>query len=78
VIVGLGTWAGRLDWPLQWLEAAAEVKIYNVVVAPSFAVTVACSWDRVVFKFETVMHMWAGRRLPTRLLRRQAFPSFGT
>jgi hypothetical protein len=22
VIVGLGSWAGRLDWPLQWIGAA--------------------------------------------------------
>jgi hypothetical protein len=38
---------------------AAEVKIYGVVIAPTFAATVRLSWDRVVTKFETTVHMWA-------------------
>jgi hypothetical protein len=37
VIVGMGSWAGRLDWPLQWIGAAPSVKIYGVMVAPTFA-----------------------------------------
>jgi hypothetical protein len=76
VVVGLGSWAGRLDWPLPWIGTAAEVKIYGVVFAPTFAATVRLSWDRVVTKFETTVHMWATRRLPTLALRRQALEVF--
>jgi hypothetical protein len=65
VVVGLGSWAGCLDWLLQWIGAAAEVKIYGVVIAPTFAATVSLSWDQVAAKFETTLHLWAARRLPT-------------
>jgi hypothetical protein len=64
VIVGLGSWAGRLDWPLQWIGAAPSVKIYGVMVAPTFAAVLQQSWDRVIGKFEAVLRMWTARASP--------------
>jgi hypothetical protein len=77
VLVGLGTWAGRLDWPLPWLVAAPTVKIFGIVLAPTFAETLRLSWDRVAIKFEATLHMWTARRLPTLALRRNALEIFG-
>jgi hypothetical protein len=72
VIVGLGSWAGRQDWPLPWIGTADSVKIYGVVFAPTFAATVELSWQRVTAKFEAVVRLWAVRRLPTLAMRRSA------
>jgi hypothetical protein len=77
VVVGLGTWAGRQDWPLQWIGAADSAKIYGVVIAPTFPLTSTLSWDRVVAKFEATLNVWAARRLPTLALRRLALEVYG-
>jgi Reverse transcriptase (RNA-dependent DNA polymerase) len=76
VVVGLGSWAGRLDWPLQWIGAAVEVKIYGMVFVPTFPATVSLSWEQVAAKFESILHLWAARRLPTLALCRHALEVF--
>jgi hypothetical protein len=72
VIVGLGSWAGRQDWPLPWISTAPSVKIYGVVFAPTFVATVELSWQRVTAKLEAVVRLWAVRRLPTLAMLRSA------
>jgi len=71
VVVGLGSWAGRQDWPLPWLEAATSVKLYGVVVAPLFADTLKLSWERTVAGLESTLLMWRSRSLP--LLSQRSF-----
>ncbi len=34
VVLGLGSWEGRQDWPLPWLQAVQQAKVYGVVIAP--------------------------------------------
>jgi hypothetical protein len=43
VILGLGSWAGRRDWPLPWLQAVDQAKVLGVMVTPVFAASVAAS-----------------------------------
>jgi hypothetical protein len=76
VIVGLGAWAGRQNWPLPWLESVDGVKVFGVTFTPVFAETLAQSWDRVAAGVEQTLLMWAGRRLPTLRQRAMAIETF--
>jgi hypothetical protein len=40
VIVGLGEWEGRADWPLPWIHTAPNVKVYGFLFSASFENTV--------------------------------------
>jgi Reverse transcriptase (RNA-dependent DNA polymerase) len=76
VIVGLGGWADRTEWPLPWLHVAPQVKIYGFVFAPSVAQTLQLSWDRVLNGLEATLRLWRSRALPTLLSRRLALETF--
>jgi hypothetical protein len=65
VILGLGSWAGRRDWPLPWLQAVDQAKVSGVTYTPVFGSTVTASWDRVAAGVERDLQMWSARRLPT-------------
>jgi hypothetical protein len=54
-IVGLGSWAGRLDWPLQWLLASEHVKVLGFIIFPVFSNTVQLSWDSVLAGMERTL-----------------------
>jgi hypothetical protein len=69
-ILGLGSWAGRRDWPLPWLTASSSVKAFGVVFTPTHKGTVAASWDRVIGGIEKVLHIWQALSLP--MLRQKA------
>jgi hypothetical protein len=70
VIVGLGEWADRQEWPLSWLHIAPHAKVYGFVFAATVADTLRLSWDRVVSSLEATLVLWRGRYLPTLLTRR--------
>jgi hypothetical protein len=72
VILGLGSWAGRQDWPLPWLLAVPQAKVYGVTFAATYRDTVAASWDRVIGGVERTLALWMARRLPTLCQRAQA------
>jgi hypothetical protein len=76
-ILGLGSWAGRQDWPLPWLRAAPSVKAFGVVFTPTHQETVAASWERVIAGIEKVLNMWQARRLPTLRQKAQALEVYG-
>jgi hypothetical protein len=71
-ILGLGSWAGRQDWPLPWLRAVPSVKAFGVVFTPTHKGTVSASWDRVIAGIEKVLSMWQARGLPTLRQKAQA------
>jgi hypothetical protein len=76
-ILGLGSWAGRQDWPLPWLRAAPSVKAFGVVFTPTHQETVVASWERVIAGIEKVLNMWQARRLPTLRQKAQALEVYG-
>ena len=76
-ILGLGTWAGRQDWPLDWLHSPPTLKVFGVTLAPSLAATLDASWDACRRGFVAALNFWASRRLPTLKLRRDAMEVFG-
>jgi hypothetical protein len=75
-IVGLGSWAGRQDWPLQWLLASDHVKVLGFTISPVFSQTVQLSWDDVLAGMEQTLYLWRSRRLDTLLQRVRAMEVF--
>ncbi len=43
-IMGLSSWAGRQDWPLQWILASISVKVLGFTISLVFSNTVQLSW----------------------------------
>jgi hypothetical protein len=70
LILGLGSWAGRQDWPLGWLQSAS-IKFLGFDIHPTFSAPVEATWDRVLAGITSTVRSWAGRRLPTLLQRVQ-------
>jgi hypothetical protein len=54
-IIGLSSWAGHLNWPLQWLLASEHVKVLGFIISPVFSNTVQLSWDSVLIGMEQTL-----------------------
>ena len=75
-VLGLGSWAGKADWPLQWLQTAPAIKLYGVHFAPSFHNTLQLSWDHTVSGLEVTLRMWSSRSLPFLAQKRQILHTY--
>ncbi len=75
-ILGLGTWAGRQDWPLRWLSSPPTLKVFGVTFAPSLALTITASWEACSRGVLAAISFWSGRFLPTIRLKRDALEAF--
>jgi hypothetical protein len=75
-ILGLGSWAGRQDWPLRWLSSPPTLRVFGVHFAPSLALTITASWEACCRGVMAAIHFWSGRRLPTLRLKRDALETF--
>jgi hypothetical protein len=75
-ILGLGTWSGRQDWPLHWLHAPEQLKVFGVTFAPSLQATITASWDNCVRGVQATISFWASRHLTTLRLKRDALEVF--
>jgi hypothetical protein len=71
LILGLGSWAGRQDWPLPWLQAATSIKVLGFEIHPTFTASVEATWTRVLAGLRSTVQSWSGRRLPILLQRVQ-------
>ena len=75
-IIGLGSWAGRQDWPLQWILPSSSVKVLGFIISPVFSLTVQLSWDHVLSGMERTLRSWRTRRLETLQQRVQVLEVF--
>jgi hypothetical protein len=71
LILGLGSWAGRQDWPLPWLQSATFIKVLGFDIHPTFTASVEATWSRVLASITSTVRTWSGRRLPILLQRVQ-------
>ncbi len=69
-------WPRFLGWPLPWLQAVDQAKVFGVTYTPVFNSTVSVSWDRVAAGVERALQMWSTRRLPTLRQRSLAVETF--
>ncbi len=76
VILGLGSWAGHTQWPLDWLHLAATVKVLGFHISPNFTGSVEATWDKVLAGIEATLCMWGGWRLDTLAQRVQVLEMY--
>jgi len=76
VVLGLGSWAGREEWPLPWLHHAPVVKVLGFSFSASVAASLDATWERVTAGITKTLNMWSGRHLPTLLQRVQVLETF--
>jgi hypothetical protein len=69
LFLGLGSWAGRQYWPLDWLKAAPSIKVLGFDIHPTFSASVEATGDRVLASIRSTLRSWAGRCLPALLQR---------
>ena len=72
-VLGLGSWAGRQDWPLPWLHSPPVLKVFGVTFSTSLLDTITASCIRGAV---AAINFWAGRFLPTLRLKRDALEVF--
>jgi hypothetical protein len=75
-VLSLGTWAGRQDWPLDWLSAPPTLKVFSVTFGPTLEATIEASWAATAKAATAAINMWVSHRLPTLTMKKIALETF--
>ena len=68
-ILGLGGWRMRRNWPLAYLQADEEIKIFGIYVRDSYRSMVKRNWDYRFDKFQNCVLSWSSKFLPSLRVR---------
>jgi hypothetical protein len=63
-ILDLGGWAGRRQWPLEWVSAPQQLKTFGITFSPSLGSTVNLSWEDFLAGVQKAIHAWRERHVP--------------
>ena len=45
VVLGLGKWKNRDNWPLPWLKTVSEIKVFGILLTPSYSEILQKNWS---------------------------------
>ena len=76
-VLGLGTWAGCVEWPLKWLKVEDKLKVFGFWWLPEMKKILQVNWEEVVSNLQKVLASWASRRLDTLAQRVKVLHTFG-
>jgi hypothetical protein len=74
-ILGLGGWAGRREWLLEWVSTPQQLKTFGVTYAPILGSTVSLSWEDCLAGVQRAIHGWKERHVPFFCERRDVLES---
>ena len=77
-VMGLGSWRGRQDWPLDWLQVVKVMKIFGFQISPAYKQTLELSWDACMTGFRKTIMSWKARQLDSLLQRVEVLRIFAT
>ena len=77
-IMGLGSWRGKVDWPLLWMRVVTMIKIFGFQVTPVYRQTLEISWDTCFTGFNKTIMSWSSRQLNTMVQRVEVLRLFAT
>ena len=77
-VMGLGSWKGKQDWPLEWLKVVNMMKIFGFQVTPSYKLSLQMSWDACLAGFRKTIMSWKSRQLNTLIQRVEVLRIFAT
>lgn len=63
-IIGLGGWADRQAWPLDYLVTSDEIKIYGLTFKNTVKESISVTWRGCVTKIRNYIYSWKNRFLP--------------
>ena len=77
-ILGIGSWRNKEDWPeeVNWLQTEKQLKIFGVIICPTYQQTLQKTWEKVITGFEKVLYSWSSRTLETLSQRVEAAKTF--
>ena len=61
LILGLGKWAGKSDWPISWLKSVKYIKIFGIFISGSYNEILNKNWEYRVEKLRNVLISWSSR-----------------
>ena len=64
-IMGLGSWAGKTDWPLSWLKTVSTMRIYGINFHETLEETSNATWKAVTAGLRSCLLSWQARDLST-------------
>ena len=65
VVLGLGLWNQRKQWPLKWLKTVTETKVFGFILTNSYTEILEKNWDSQLSKFTSAIYSWSSRVLET-------------
>ena len=77
-IMGLGSWRGKVDWPLLWMRVVTMIKIFGFQVTPVYRQTLEISWDTCFTGFNKTIMSWSSRQLNTMVQRVEVLRLFAS
>ena len=76
-VIGFGSWAGRQDWPLAWIQPVKSEKIFGIFICDSYEELLELNWNHRYQKFSNTIHSWSNRVLDTLQQRVEVIRLFG-
>ena len=64
-IMGIGGWTGRELWPLPWLKVESPLKIFGILMYPTYKQILQENWSSLLKKFRNTLFSWNLRSLET-------------
>ena len=68
-ILGIGAWAGRMNWPINWLKPVMELRVFGVNLSAKYTTILVSSWTQICNGIKSAWSWWGQRCLPTLAVR---------
>ena len=75
-VMGLGSWQGRQNWPLPWLQTRSELKVFGITICPNYESTLHRNWKILIASFRETVLSYRMRALDTLQQRAQILKIF--
>ena len=64
-IMGLGGWASKKDWPLNWIQNVQSIKVFGLTLYHTVPKTVRINWETILDKIKRDILIWKKRKIDT-------------
>ena len=77
-VLGIGSSAGKQNWPLPWLKVKKSLKIFGISIYPTFKEILKNNWENLIEKFRKTIYSWNLRSLESFQQKIDVLQIFGT
>ena len=65
VVLGLGSWSEREDWPLKWLKSVKETIVFGFILTHKYEEIIEKNWSSQFAIFKSTLMSWSSRVIDT-------------